>query len=212
MTEVAALVVGALDAPFANLAAGGVRSRREFVADAIALAERLPPSGAMLNLSIDRYRFAVGLAAALLRSQTSLLPPNHLADTVARLRARFEGVYALVDGDGDGHGLPTVRHADRLAAGDGVDRIPTVDARLVAARVLTSGGAATASEGTDELRAMVRRAGDRLTIVAGGGVRANNAREIVERTGVTELHARCSGDPARIRGIVDAVSTATPSR
>jgi len=139
MTEVAALVAGALDAPFANLAAGGVRSRREFVADAIALAERLPPSGAMLNLSIDRYRFAVGLAAALLRSQTSLLPPNHLADTVARLRARFEGVYALVDGDGDGHGLPTVRHADRLAAGDGVDRIPAVDARLVAARVLTSG-------------------------------------------------------------------------
>ena len=139
MTEVAALVAGALDAPFANLAAGGVRSRREFVADAIALAERLPPSGAMLNLSIDRYRFAVGLAAALLRSQTSLLPPNRLADTVARLRARFEGVYALVDGDDDGHGLPTVRHADRLAAADGVDRIPTVDARLVAARVLTSG-------------------------------------------------------------------------
>ena len=54
----------------------------------------------MLNLSIDRYRFAVGLGAALLRGHTSLLPPNHVADTVARLRARFAGVYALVEGRG----------------------------------------------------------------------------------------------------------------
>ena len=135
-----AIVSGELDAPFANLAGGGVRSRREFVADAIALAERLPASGAMLNLSSDRYRFAVGLAAASLRGQTSLLPPNHLADTVARLRARYDGVYALVEADGaDGHGLPAVHHADRFAPGDGVDRVPTVDARLVAAQVLTSG-------------------------------------------------------------------------
>ena len=52
----------------------------------------------MLNLSSDRYRFAVGLGAALLRGHTSLLPPNHVPDTVARLRARFADVYALVDG------------------------------------------------------------------------------------------------------------------
>ena len=140
MTDAAPIVAGELDSPFANVAGGGVRSRREFVADAIALAERLPASGAMLNLSADRYRFAVGLAAALLRGQTSLLPPNHLADTVARLRMRFHGVYALVDGDdADGHDLATVHHADRFASGGGVDRIPAVDARLVAAHVLTSG-------------------------------------------------------------------------
>ena len=71
----------------------------------------------MLNLSSDRYRFAVGFAAALLRGHTSLLPPNHLADTVARLRARFDGVYALVDGDADDHGLPAIRHGDGFADG-----------------------------------------------------------------------------------------------
>ena len=139
MTDAWPIVAGELDAPFANVVGGGVRTRRELVADATALAERLPASGVMLNLSIDRYRFAVGLGAALLRRQTSLLPPNHLADTVARLRMRFAGVYALVDGDDDEHGLPTVRHADRFAAGDDIDRIPAVDARLVAAHVLTSG-------------------------------------------------------------------------
>jgi len=127
-------------------------------------------------------------------------------DTFERLD--LERSAALVEA---AEGLPVTFHRaiDRVAR-----RVVAIDAlaALGVARVLTSGGAATASEGTDELRAMVRRAGDRLTIVAGGGVRANNAREIVERTGVTELHARCSGDPARIRGIVDAVSTATPSR
>ncbi|MBV9892235.1 MAG: acyl-CoA synthetase [Rhizobacter sp.] len=137
MSDAAPIVGGELDSPFANVA-GGVRSRREFVADATALAERLPASGAMLNLSSDRYRFAVGLAAALLRGQTSLLPPNHLAETVARLRARFAGVYALVDGDTGDHGLPVVRHGE-FVAGDGLDRVPTVAADLVAAHVLTSG-------------------------------------------------------------------------
>ena len=138
MSEVAPIVAGEPDSPFANVA-GSVRSRREFVADAIALAERLPSSGAMLNLSVDRYRFAVGLAAALLRGQPSLLPPNHLADTVARLSARFAGTYALVDGDADAHGLPVVRAPAAYASGDGVASIPAVDARMVAAHVLTSG-------------------------------------------------------------------------
>src|SRR5580765_3729943 len=106
MTESGLIAAGDLDAPFATVGAATL-SRRQFLADATALAERLPSSGAMLNLSTDRYRFAVGLGAALLRGHASLLPPNHLADTVARLRARFTGVYALVDGDGDDHGLPT---------------------------------------------------------------------------------------------------------
>ena len=58
-------------------AGDGAISRRQYLADAVALAERLPGAGAMLNLSSDRYRFAVGLGAALLRGHTSLLPPNH---------------------------------------------------------------------------------------------------------------------------------------
>ena len=119
MTDGGLVAAGDLDATFANVG-GSTRSRRQYLADAAALAERLPTAGAMLNLSVDRYRFAVGLGAALLRGHTSLLPPNHVAETVARLRARFAGVYALVEGPGDDHGLPTVRHASEPArrAGD----------------------------------------------------------------------------------------------
>jgi len=129
-------------------------------------------------------------------------------DTFDRLD--LERTAALVEA---AEGLPVTFHRaiDQVAR-----RVVSIDAlaALGIARVLTSGGAETAAEGTDELRAMVQRANDRLTVVAGGGVRAHNAREIVERTGVTELHARCSGDSERIRGIVEAtrVSDARPVR
>lgn len=58
------------------------------------------------------------------------------------------------------------------------------------ARVLTSGGASSVLEGAGAMAALVAQAGERITILAGGGVRAHNAQEILERTGVTELHFR----------------------
>jgi len=56
-------------------------------------------------------------------------------------------------------------------------------------RVLTSGGAATAFDGRFELAKLVRHARGRITIVAGGGVRAHNWRDIVRDAGVVELHS-----------------------
>ena len=138
MTDAGLIGAGDLDAPFANVGRSTV-SRRQYLADAAALAERLPNAGAMLNLSTDRYRFAVGFGAALLRGHTSLLPPNHLADTVARLRARFAGAYALLEGSGDEHGIPSVRHAEGTAPAGAVSAIPAIDPDVVAAHVLTSG-------------------------------------------------------------------------
>lgn len=61
---------------------------------------------------------------------------------------------------------------------------------LGVARILTSGGAATALDGSSQLADLVRRAGDRITILAGGGVRPANAAEVVRRTGVREVHLR----------------------
>lgn len=56
--------------------------------------------------------------------------------------------------------------------------------------VLTSGGARTALEGADMLAALVERSAGRVVIMAGGGVRAANVRTIVERSNVTQVHAR----------------------
>ncbi|HKP15994.1 MAG TPA: copper homeostasis protein CutC [Gemmatimonadaceae bacterium] len=78
-------------------------------------------------------------------------------------------------------------------------------ASLGATRVLSSGAARSAIEGADTLAAMVERAGDALRVVAGGGVRAHNVAALVQRSGVREVHARCGGESARIRGIHEAV-------
>ena len=78
-------------------------------------------------------------------------------------------------------------------------------ASLGVARVLSSGAAPTALEGADTLAAMVDRAGDSLRVVAGGGVRAHNVATLVRRSAVREVHARCGGEAARIRGIHEAL-------
>ena len=114
-------------------------SRRQYLADAAALAERLPPTGAMLNLSVDRYRFAVGLGAAMLRGHACLLPPNHTPHTVERLRSRFAGAYALVEAEGEGDGLPSIVHGRSAAVGATAPANPRLAADRVAAHVLTSG-------------------------------------------------------------------------
>lgn len=55
-------------------------------------------------------------------------------------------------------------------------------------RLLTSGQAPSAHEGAALLGRLARHAAGRLTVVAGGGVRAENVRALVEETGVREVH------------------------
>lgn len=59
-------------------------------------------------------------------------------------------------------------------------------------RILTSGQAATAREGTRILARLVSRAAGRVTILAGGGVNEDNVAEIARRTGVREVHVRAT--------------------
>lgn len=59
-------------------------------------------------------------------------------------------------------------------------------------RVLTSGCAATAEEGIPMLRRLHRQAVGRIKIMAGSGVNADNARRIIDETGVDALHASAS--------------------
>jgi copper homeostasis protein len=98
-----------------------------------------------------------------------------------------------------------------------IDRTPDILsaaetlASLGVARVLTSGAAPTAIEGVETLASLVRRVGDRLGIVAGGGVRSDNAHDIVTRSGVRDVHARCGGVAARIRAIRSSLPRARPA-
>jgi len=55
-------------------------------------------------------------------------------------------------------------------------------------RVLTSGGRSLAIDGADILRAMVQQAGPDMIIAAAGGIGPANVVEVVERSGVWEVH------------------------
>lgn len=74
------------------------------------------------------------------------------------------------------------------------------------ARVLTGGGPGPAIDSVDRLSELVSQSAGRIMIMAGGKVRGPNARALVERAGVREVHARCELDPMRIREIANALS------
>lgn len=55
-------------------------------------------------------------------------------------------------------------------------------------RILTSGGEVSAPNGIDMLARLVQLADDRISIMAGAGIRPDNVRDLVMRTGVKEVH------------------------
>lgn len=127
------------DAPIARRG-GAAISRRQYLADVAALAALLPASGPMLNTTADRYRFAVGLGAAMLRGHTNLMPPNHTPDTVGRLQRLFPGSYVLTDDRARSVALPIVwQNAVHAPLATDVVEPPWLAASAVTAEVLTSG-------------------------------------------------------------------------
>lgn len=96
--------------------------------------------------------------------------------------------------------------ADALAAIDAL-------AELGVARVLTSGQAPSAAAGAALLRACVQRAGDRMVVVAGGGVRPDNVRALLAATGVREVHLSASTwQPSAMVFRRDGVPMGSPPR
>jgi copper homeostasis protein len=56
-------------------------------------------------------------------------------------------------------------------------------------RILTSGGMPTAPEGVKQIRKLVEAASGRIKIMAGSGINAKNAANVIAETGVREIHA-----------------------
>jgi len=59
-------------------------------------------------------------------------------------------------------------------------------------RLLTSGQAASAKYGVPLIRELVRRAGNGLSVVAGGGIRVEHVVAVIRATGVREIHTSAS--------------------
>lgn len=73
-------------------------------------------------------------------------------------------------------------------------------------RILTSGQEATAIEGIDLIAELVRRAGERVTIMGCGNLTERNISKFVAQTGVREVHFTAFGsEPSRMRHRNDRV-------
>jgi acyl-coenzyme A synthetase/AMP-(fatty) acid ligase len=123
--------------PRATLAfdAGAPVTHGGFLQLAEAAANALPPARFVVNLCESRGAFMIGFVGALLRGQTSLLPPSRNEAVVARLRAAHPGCGLITD--------ETIAAAvDRKAppaAGAPAQAAPTIAADAEAAIVFTSG-------------------------------------------------------------------------
>jgi acyl-coenzyme A synthetase/AMP-(fatty) acid ligase len=106
-----------------------------FLAEAAALAARLPGAGPVLNLCADRYLALLGFAAALSRGRTTLLSADRTPARLAEL-ARLHGAGCALAEGAPPLPLPVL---DPATAPGAAAPNPTVPAAMVAAIAFTSG-------------------------------------------------------------------------
>jgi acyl-coenzyme A synthetase/AMP-(fatty) acid ligase len=133
-------LVRGFDAGAAFAYRGGRRlSIEHFLRDVSRLAALLPERRYLLNLCADRYHFAVGFSAALLRGQVNLLPPNETPDLIGRLASQYPGVYCLSDREPGFASLETMLFPELGDSAMPPAPVPDVPQAQVAAIVFTSG-------------------------------------------------------------------------
>jgi acyl-coenzyme A synthetase/AMP-(fatty) acid ligase len=145
--------IGSLPAPaplhplFAHGDAGAIAAYRqgravtagEFLRDVLQAAAALHDAPHVLNLCSDRYRFAVTLFAAIVRGQTTLLPPTTTPNLIAAMREFAPRAYYVADDPNVRVDLP---RAAIPAAVSGASRsfdVPAIPADQLVAFVFTSG-------------------------------------------------------------------------
>jgi copper homeostasis protein len=81
-----------------------------------------------------------------------------------------------------------------------LDRALETVIALGAARILTSGQAATAPQGAATIAKLVRLAAGRIGIIAGGGINGDNVAALVQTSGVREVHLSTK-DAAKVQRV-----------
>lgn len=77
--------------------------------------------------------------------------------------------------------------------------------RLGVDRVLTSGLKPKAMEGRELIRSLQKEFGDRIQILAGSGINGDNAGELIQYTGISQVHSSCKAwreDPTTVKNQV----------
>jgi acyl-coenzyme A synthetase/AMP-(fatty) acid ligase len=103
------------------------------------LAEELPEAPFAINLCNDRYAFMVALAAAMVRGQTTLLPPGRAPRLIEELAADYAGSYCVADEPTEIRGVHHRVSLDESHGTGAGGAVPEIPADLTAAIVFTSG-------------------------------------------------------------------------
>jgi acyl-coenzyme A synthetase/AMP-(fatty) acid ligase len=144
-------------------------SAAHFLRDVAAVSAALPARRYVLNLCADRYRFTVGLAAALCREQISLLPPNDTPGVLRDLAEDFAESYCLTDGALPALPIPSLAYPERLDDAREAPGIPLIPAAQRALLLFTSGSTGRPKPQAKSWGALVRSAlvaGERLGVGA----------------------------------------------
>lgn len=118
---------------------GAPITARQFLGEVRQVADQLPSGRHVLNLCIDRYRFAVSLAACIVSGRISLLPSTRTPETVRQLQQGNADVFCISDQDKSGVDLPVFRYPDALPPLATDTAIPEIDSSQLVANVFTSG-------------------------------------------------------------------------
>ena len=119
--------------------AEGTVTRQQFLSDVLQLAAQLPRGNHLLNLCSDRYRFSVGLAAAILTGKISLLPPTQTIEVVRQIKIFAPDVFCLTDSDLCTVDLPQLRYPAMTISPPDEIAIPQINTKQRIAVVFTSG-------------------------------------------------------------------------
>jgi acyl-coenzyme A synthetase/AMP-(fatty) acid ligase len=115
---------------------------RMFAAHVMALADRLPASGAVLNLCENRAAFALGWVAALSRGLATVLPADRTTKAIRQAAADSGATHALTDQETQEHRcgkLPCLRIGYDEPPPTTHAELPSIAENQIAAILYTSG-------------------------------------------------------------------------
>lgn len=127
------------------LCPGGAVTAAHFFARARGLAATLPGLPFVINLCDTRHGFMLGFAAALIRGQTSLLPPGRGRGDWEHLLRQYPDAYLLSDKSLDAEGFfdlspfLTKGETGPVRGSEGSMQMPQIDSAQGAAILFTSG-------------------------------------------------------------------------
>ena len=177
----------------AALASEGVTPSPGMIAEALSIAGDVPVT-VLVRPREGNFHYTKREVSVMIADVLAIKATGASGVTIGALDSAgmpdYDVLSLLIEAAG-----PSMQLTFHRAIDDCHDPVAAIEtlARLGFHRVLTSGGAASAIEGSETIRRMTECAAGRLDIMPGGGVRPDNIVKLHSLTGANQFHssARC---------------------